>query len=130
MLRRIIVRVFLANCNASITLAKPEFINVISALEIAVSVPVPIAIDKSAAVRAAASLIPSPIINTHRPSDFNRSTICNLVSGSAADTTCAESIPTAAATPAATSALSPVTNHGVIPNCVRAVIVCAASSFN
>ena len=52
---------FLDNLRASITLPRPEFMRVMSALDIAVSTPVPIAINKSAAIRAAASLMPSPI---------------------------------------------------------------------
>lgn len=119
-----------ANFKASITLPRPEFIRVISALDIAVSVPVPIAIDKSAAVNAAASLMPSPIIKTQPPSDFKRSTALNLSSGKAADMTCAASMPTVFATDAATCALSPVTSHGVIPIARSARTVSAASFFN
>ena len=122
--------VFFASFNASMTLPKPEFIKVISALDIAVSVPVPIAIERSAALRAAASLIPSPIIKTVRPCDLNRSMISNFVAGMALARTCSASIPTVAATVAATSALSPVTSHGVICIARNALTVWVASIFN
>ena len=63
-LTRMVLKVRFESFSASSTAARSLRISVMSALETATSVPVPIAMLTSAPTNAAASLIPSPTITT------------------------------------------------------------------
>ena len=80
--------------------------NVIPALSIATSAPVPMAIPTSAAASAGASFTPSPAMAIKRPSLRRRSTSAFLSSGSTPART--SSMPRRSATTCAVRALSPV----------------------
>ncbi len=73
----------------------------------ATSVPVPMAMPRSAAASAGASFTPSPIMATRWPSACRRRTSATLSSGRTSDTT--RSASTSAATASAVRRLSPVT---------------------
>ena len=88
-------------------------INVMSAVSMATSVPLPMAIPTSACARAGASFTPSPTIATRRPSFWAAIIAAALSAGSTPARTC--SIPTWAATASATFWLSPVSMSTSIP---------------
>ena len=78
---------------------RSPFTSVTSALSIATSVPVPIAIPTWACASAGASLIPSPAIATMRPSAWSRLTTLAFCSGRTSAST--SSIPSVRATASA-----------------------------
>ena len=80
----------------------------------AASVPVPIAMPRSAVASAAASLTPSPIIATFRPSACSARTVSTLSPGRTSANT--SSMPTSAATVSAAVAESPVSSTGRSPS--------------
>ncbi|SIC57010.1 Uncharacterised protein [Mycobacteroides abscessus subsp. abscessus] len=81
----------------------------------AASVPVPMAMPISAVASAAESLTPSPTMATFLPSACRRLTTSAFSMGLTPAMTSPAAIPTCEATRAATSALSPVSNTGVMP---------------
>ncbi len=81
----------------------------------AASVPVPIAMPRSACARAAASLTPSPTNTADCPSSRSRLMTAALPSGRTPASTSARAIPTCPATAAATRSLSPVSSMGRRP---------------
>ena len=102
---------------------------VMSAACMAASVPEPMAMPRSARVRAGASLTPSPTMATTRPCDCSSSTAWTLPSGVTSAITSSGAIPTWAATERATAALSPVSSTGRSPSRWSSAIAAGASSF-
>ncbi len=98
-----------------------------SLASIATSVPVPIAIPRSACARAAASLTPSPTIATTRPRSCRRRTTSTLSHGSTSAIT--SSMPISAATVRAARSLSPVSSTGDRPSARSSAMARALEGF-
>src|SRR5919106_426113 len=112
-LPRIVRSVRRARATPSAAARRSPETSVMSEASIATSVPVPIAIPRSACARAGASLTPSPTIATTWPCSCRRRTSATLSAGCTSATT--SSIPTSEATRLAASRLSPVSRIGVKP---------------
>ena len=108
------------------TSASRLFTSTTSAASIATSVPAPIAIPKSALVRAGASLMPSPTIAT-LPYFFSSFTFFSLPSGRTPATT--SSMSAFFATAFAVFSLSPVSITTRTPIFLSSLTACLLSSF-
>mmetsp|Transcript_19115 Transcript_19115/g.51105 ORF Transcript_19115/g.51105 Transcript_19115/m.51105 type:complete len:350 (+) Transcript_19115:386-1435(+) len=145
----ILRNIALHKCSATTTSNRTDFTRTMSAASIAISVPAPMAIPRSAWARAGASLTPSPTIATQRgpplrgsrtaskplalgsidPSCSKR-TVAAFSEGSTRATTWLGLMPTLRATARAVLSLSPVSITTSLPMPLSALMVDLASGFS
>ena len=121
-----ILRVRRLNASAFGTTAKSPLTIVKSPASIAASVPVPIAIPRSAATKAAASFTPSPTIATLAPLACNSPTMRNLSAGNTPLRVSLTSIPTCLAMSCTGPIASPETIMGRTPSSRSSATIDAA----
>ena len=110
------------SATASAAAPRSARMRTISAESAATAVPEPIAIPRSAAARAGASLMPSPTTATVRPACCKAVTTACLPSGRTPAYTRSRGMPTRSATACAVRSSSPVRRYAVRPSAASRVI--------